>query len=63
MVRNFLKLNQTLYGVCHGYLESKTKKNCYSLPRRKVCISIGNIDLIAYSTFKNIEFLSDQEVV
>ena len=42
----------------------KNKKNFwYSLPRKKVRISIGNIELFAYSIFKNIEFLSDQGVV
>ena len=25
MVKNFMKLNQTWYGVCHAYLECKTK--------------------------------------
>ena len=35
----------------------------YSLSRKKVRISIGNIDLIGYSIFKNIEILSDQGVV
>ena len=40
------------------------KKNfCYSLPRKKVRISIGNIQLFAYSIFKNIEILSGQGVV
>ena len=27
MVKNFMKLNQTWYGVCHVYLKCKTKKN------------------------------------
>ena len=35
----------------------------YSLPRKKVLISIGNIDFFAYSSFKNIEILSGQGVV
>ena len=26
MLKNFLKLNQTRYGVSHVYLESKTKR-------------------------------------
>ena len=34
-----------------------------NIPRKKVRISIGNIDLIAYSIFKNIEILSGQGVV
>ena len=34
------------------------------VPRKQVRISIGTIDLFAYSIFKNIEFfLSDQGVV
>ena len=32
-------------------------------PRKEVRISIGNIDLFAYSIFKNIEVLSGQGVV
>ena len=43
------------------YLESKTKSFCHSLSRKKVRISIGNIDLFADSIFKNIEILSDQK--
>ena len=35
----------------------------YSLPRKKVRISIGNIDFFAYSIFKNIEISSGQGVV
>ena len=31
-----------------------------NVPRKKVCISIGNLDLFAYSIFKNREILSDQ---
>ena len=31
--------------------------------QKKVCISIGNIDLFAYSLFKNIEISSGQGVV
>ena len=34
-----------------------------NFPRKKVLISIGNIDLFAYSIFKNIEIFADQEVV
>ena len=42
----------------------KKTKNCwYSLPRKKVRISIGNIDFFAYSIFKNIEILLGQGVV
>ena len=33
------------------------------VPRKQVRISIGTIDLFAYSIFKNIEFLSDQGAV
>ena len=32
----------------------------YSLPRKKVSFAIGNIELFAYSIFKNIEILSGQ---
>ena len=35
----------------------------YSLSRKKFRISIGNIDLFAYSIFKNIEISSSQGVV
>ena len=31
-----------------------------NVPRKKVCISIGNLDLFAYSIFKHREILSDQ---
>ena len=64
MVKNFLKLNQTRYRVSHVYLECKTERIfCYSFPRKKVRISIGNLDFFAYSIFKNREILSDQGVV
>ena len=33
------------------------------VPRKKVCVSIGNVDLFAYSILKNIEILSNQGVV
>ena len=56
MVKNFLKLNQTRYRVSHVYLECKTERIfCYSFPRKKVRISIGNLEFFAYSIFKNIE--------
>ena len=45
------------------YLESKTKRIFVIAYLKKVRISIGNIDLFAYSIFKNIETLSDQGVV
>ena len=57
---NLTKLGMEYPWVSRVY----NKKNfCYSLPRKKVRISIGNIDLSAYSIFKNIEILSDQGVV
>ena len=34
-----------------------------NVARKKNCISIGNIDLFAYSILKNIEILSNQRVV
>ena len=34
-----------------------------NIPRKKVCISIGNIDFFAYSIFKNIEISSGQGLV
>ena len=34
-----------------------------NVPRKKVRISIGIIDLFAYSILKNIEILSNQRVV
>ena len=34
-----------------------------NVPRKQVRISIGIIDLFAYSTLKNIEILSNQGVV
>ena len=36
---------------------------CLTFLEKNVQISIGNIDLFAYSVFKNIEILSDQGVV
>ena len=39
------------------------KNGSPNFPRKKVCFSIGIIDLFAYSIFKNIEILSDQGVV
>ena len=62
-IKELFKSNQTGYWVYHGYLNCKTKKNCYSLSRNQVRILIGNIDLFAYSIFKNIEILSDQGVL
>ena len=49
------------YPMCIKKL--KQKKICHSLPRNKVRISMGNIDLFAYSNFKKIEILSNQGVV
>ena len=57
------KLNQMWYGVSHVYLESKTERIFGILPRKKVRISIGNIDFLAYSIFKNIKISSGQGVV
>ena len=34
-----------------------------NFPRKKLRISIGNIDLFAYSIFKTVEILSGQGVV
>ena len=39
------------------------KNGAPNVPRKQVRISIGIIDLIAYSILKNIEFLSNQGVV
>ena len=39
------------------------KNGPHNVPRKKVRISIGIIDLFAYSIFKNIEILSNQGVV
>ena len=57
-------MNQTRYGVFHGYLDGKTKR-IFGIARleKKVRISIGNIQLFAYSILKNIEILSGQGVV
>ena len=64
MVKNFLKSNQTWFRVSHVYLECTTERIfCYSLPRKKVRISIGNLDFFAYSIFKNIEISSVQGIV
>ena len=41
----------------------RQKYFCYSLPRKKVGVSIGNMDLFAYSILKNIENSSGQGVV
>ena len=46
------------------YIESKTISIfAIACLGKKVCISIGNIDLFADSIFKKIEVLSDQGVV
>ena len=58
------KSNQTRYGASHMYIESKIERIfAIACLGKKVRISIGNIDLFAYSIFKNIEILSDQGVV
>ena len=46
------------------YLGCNAKKNGpLNIPRKKVRISIGNIDLFAYSILKKIDVLLDQGVV
>ena len=46
------------------YLECNAKRMvCLTFLEKKFSISIGNIDLFAYSIFKNIEILSGQGVV
>ena len=49
-VKELFKSNQTRYGVSHLYLERKRKKFRYSLPWKKVRISIGNFGVLAYYT-------------
>ena len=63
-VKELSKSNQTWYGVSHVYIESETK-TIFSIDclGKKFVFSIGNIDLFAYSIFKNIEILSGQGVV
>ena len=57
------KSNQTRHGASTVYLESNTKRIFVVACLEKVRISIGNIDLFAYSIFKNREILSGQGVV
>ena len=56
-------MNQTGYGAYHGCLESKKKTFCYSLPRKKVSFSYGNLLLFQINNFKNWFFSSGQGVV
>ena len=58
-----LKSHQIRYGVSQVNPDCKTESFCYSFSRKKVHISIGKIDLFAYSIFQKIEILSDQGVV
>ena len=58
------KSNQINIPDYQYYLSCNAKKNGPpNFPRKKVRISIGIIDLFAYSIFKNIEILSGQGVV
>ena len=46
------------------YVESRTKRIfAIACPGKKVSFAIGNIELFAYSIFKNIEILSGQGVI
>ena len=46
------------------YLKSRTKRVfAIACPGKKVSFAIGNIELFAYSIFKNIEILSGQGVI
>ena len=57
-------MNQTRYGVSHGCLDCKTERIVIiARLEKKFRISIGNIDFLAYSIFKNIEISSGQGVV
>ena len=56
-------MNQTRYGVYHGYLECKTKNFCYSLSRKKVSFLYGNLRISRITNFKNRSFSSGQGVV
>ena len=57
-------MNQTGYEVYHGRLECETKRIfCYSLPRKKVTVSYGNLLLFQINNFKNRSFSSGQGVV
>ena len=47
----------------YQYYLSCNAKRKEKMPRRKVRTSIGNIDLFAYSIFKNIDILLGQGVV
>ena len=63
-VEELFKLNQTPHGVSPVYLESKTKRIfVIACLGKKVSFSIGNIDFLAISIFKNIEISSGQGVV
>ena len=64
LVKEMSISNQAWYGVSPGRLDSETKNNLrYSLPRKKVSFSYGNLGLFQISNFKNRSFLSVQEVV
>ena len=57
-------MNQTGYGVYHDCLDSKAEKIfLYSLPRKKVSFSYGNVQLFRISNFKNRSFSYGQGVV
>ena len=45
------------------YLDYKTKKICYSLRRKKVSYSYGNLRISQITNFKNRSFSSGQGVV
>ena len=54
-VKELSKSNQTRYAVSPVYCDSKTKKSfCYSLHRKKVCFSYGNLRISRRKKFKKI---------
>ena len=51
-VKELSKSNQTRYAVSPGYVECKTRKSFwYSLPRKKVSFSYGNLQLFQIFIF------------
>ena len=63
-IKELFKVNQIDIPDYQYHLGCNTKKNGPpSFPRKKVRISIGNLDFFAYTIFKNIEISSGQGVV
>ena len=55
-------MNQTRYGVYHGYLEKSLGKK-FTLSRKKNSFLYGNLRISRITNFKNRSFSSGQGVV